>query len=421
MPQPSAYPNLDRVLVIPDLNDQSPQSRPVPFSQINSQPVQWLWPNRIPLGKLTLLVGPPGVGKGLVSLDLAARVTRGDPWPTTESPAPCGTVLLLHADDDPSDVVAQRLNAAGADLNKAIALQRPAAEHPTAPGSAGGLMLARHQRSLAAELPALKSALQNTSDARLIIIDPISAFLPTASGREYRQTQAVLQTLLDIAKTHRLAIIGVAHSAMRQGVSPGRITIAHSFLRAAASILSIARDPKDRERRLLVPIKSTITAEQPALAFCPLLAEGHCTPRIEWDAKPLPITHELFAPLRVTASERQAQDALDHITVRLKEKLTDGPQSYFWLRMESPGTEQQQYRAADRLGVIKAKGGYDNSWYWMLPEQYPAWQAEQEKRREEQKRARQDRINRRRCAKRASADRANPSRAGKEAVRTDAH
>lgn len=394
MPQPSAYPNLDRVLVIPDLNDQPLQPRPIPFSQIPSEPVGWLWPGRIPLGKLTLLVGPPGVGKGLVSLDLAARVTRDDVWPTTDDQAPRGTVLLLHADDDQADVVAQRLTAAGADLDKAIALQHPAAEHPTAPGSTGGLMLARHQRSLTDELPALKSALQNTSDVRLIIIDPISAFIPTASGRDYRQAQSVLQMLLDIAKTHRLAIIGVAHSAPRHGALLGRITIAPSFLRAAPSILSIAPDPKDHERRLLVPIKSTLAAEQPTLAFCPALKKGHSAPRIEWESEPLPATFNPFVP-RLSRGEREYQDDEDYFTSRLREELSDGPQPRSVLELTLPGTDQQQYRAADRLGVIKVKGGYEDGWIWMLPEHFQNWQAEQDAKRQQQQKLRQERRTRR--------------------------
>jgi len=52
------------------------------------QPEQrrWLWPARIPLGKLTLLIGDPGVGKSLLATDLAARVSAGLPWPDTPNP-----------------------------------------------------------------------------------------------------------------------------------------------------------------------------------------------------------------------------------------------------------------------------------------------------------------------------------------------
>jgi hypothetical protein len=57
---------------------------------IAAQEVCWLWPGRIPLGKLSLFAGDPGLGKSLVTLEIAARVTCGREWPDgaqTGSPA----------------------------------------------------------------------------------------------------------------------------------------------------------------------------------------------------------------------------------------------------------------------------------------------------------------------------------------------
>ena len=395
MPKPSAYPKLDRLMIIHDLGDQSPQPRLIPFSQIPHESIHWLWPNRIPLGKLTLLVGPPGIGKGLIALDLAARVTRGDRWPAgADCQAPAGTVLLLHADDDYADVVSPRLLAAGADLDKAITLQHPTDNQPS------------HLRLLHDQISTLKSVLQSAAQPRLIVADPISAFVPTSAGRDYFRSQTVLRSLLDLAKTHRLAIIAVAHSSPRPSAAVSRANIAPSFLRAAASILSVVRDPKDHERRLLLTTKNNLASDQPALVFTPTLVEGHSAPRIQWDPTPLPITLEALAPARLTAAEREAQDELDYVATRLKQYLSGGPKLQFCLRLQVPGTDRHQYRAADRLGVIKAKGA--DAWYWMLPEHFPKWQAKQDERRAAQKRARQERKNRRRSKVR-SAYRAEPA------------
>src|SRR5262245_21526682 len=93
--------------------------RLVRYSEIVRQPIEWLWPGRIALCKLTLLVGEPGLGKGLLGVDLAARVSRGGEWPgdTAESAAP-GTAIVLHAEDDLYDTMPDRLAAAGADLHR---------------------------------------------------------------------------------------------------------------------------------------------------------------------------------------------------------------------------------------------------------------------------------------------------------------
>jgi hypothetical protein len=81
----------------------------VPYS------VQWLWPGRIPLGRLTLLAGDPGVGKSQAVLDMAARVSRGAAWPD-KVPATCkpANVIVFSMEDDLRETVAPRLIAAGA-------------------------------------------------------------------------------------------------------------------------------------------------------------------------------------------------------------------------------------------------------------------------------------------------------------------
>jgi hypothetical protein len=53
-------------------------AEPVQASQLEVRPVQWLWPDRIPQGGLTVLAGEPGLGKSLLSLWLASRLSRGE-------------------------------------------------------------------------------------------------------------------------------------------------------------------------------------------------------------------------------------------------------------------------------------------------------------------------------------------------------
>ena len=120
----------------------------VPLNEVQSAPVKWLWPGRIPLGRISLLVGDPGTGKSLVALDIAARVSSGQPWPKagtssedrgTRSDLEIAThpslldprasvlaphssilapssVLLLTAEDDLADTVRPRLQALAREL-----------------------------------------------------------------------------------------------------------------------------------------------------------------------------------------------------------------------------------------------------------------------------------------------------------------
>src|SRR2546423_7327216 len=87
-----------------------------PASRLPSQPLTWLWPGRLALGKLALLDGDPGLGKSFVTLDLCARLSTGRPFPDG-SPGPgVGSALVLNAEDGAATTIYARLQALGANL-----------------------------------------------------------------------------------------------------------------------------------------------------------------------------------------------------------------------------------------------------------------------------------------------------------------
>jgi predicted ATP-dependent serine protease len=51
------------------------------LSGVTSEPVDWFWKDRLARGKLTVLMGEPGLGKSFLTLYIASRVTTGRPWP----------------------------------------------------------------------------------------------------------------------------------------------------------------------------------------------------------------------------------------------------------------------------------------------------------------------------------------------------
>src|SRR5262249_2652908 len=90
----------------------------VPLDSVQARDVSWLWPGRIARGKITLLVGDPGVGKSFLTLDLAAGVSRGCGWPDGSASCGSGEVILISAEDDLADTVQPRLSRAGADMSR---------------------------------------------------------------------------------------------------------------------------------------------------------------------------------------------------------------------------------------------------------------------------------------------------------------
>jgi len=82
------------------------------------EPIKWLWKYRYARGVLHVLSGEGGRGKGLVLLDLAARLATGTQWPDeTHLPKPY-PVVIMATEDSWNSVIMPRFYAACHELGK---------------------------------------------------------------------------------------------------------------------------------------------------------------------------------------------------------------------------------------------------------------------------------------------------------------
>ncbi len=140
----------------------------------------------IALGKLTIVAGDPGLGKSFLTLDLAARVSVGAPWPDDphlkRTP---GGVVILSAEDGLEDTIRPRLDAAGADVQRITALTgveyRTTGEKP----QELGVDLTRH-------LGAVEQAVKNTPGCWLVIVDPVTAYMGATDSHKNAEVRAML-------------------------------------------------------------------------------------------------------------------------------------------------------------------------------------------------------------------------------------
>ncbi len=228
----------------------APRSRLIlqPMSEVEPQPVRWLWQGMIPFGKLTILAGHGSVGKSTIALDIAARVTRGEPLPDG-SPAPEGTVMVLAAEDDAADTVRPRLDAAGADASRVHLV--------------GSMIVGEVERPfrLPDDLPALREALAEHRQTRLLIVDTLSDVLPAVDENSNSEVRAALIPLAKLAADAGIAVLLIMHLRKANGVSAQhRLHGSIAFGAVARTVLQVCKVAGHRGEAFLTKSKSNLAA-----------------------------------------------------------------------------------------------------------------------------------------------------------------
>jgi hypothetical protein len=318
--------------------------------------IAWLWRGRIPLGKITILDGDPGLGKSLLTIDIAARLSTGRSMPCDDAPAePPADVVILNNEDDPGDTIRPRLEAAGADLARVHII-----EHVT-DADAG----ADHAFTLPVHTAAL-AALVHRTGARLVVIDPLMSALDT-SVNTYRD-QAVRRALLplqEMARFERCAVLLVRHLNKAAGLSAlyrGGGTI--GFIGAARAGLLVAPDPVEPDRRLLAPVKYNLAARPATIAY----AVAGEPPTVSW-LGPADLTADDL--LGATAAPRSEQSEAHRAARWLRDRLAEGPRTAADLIDEAHDegiARSTLHRARRAIGAIATREGFGAAgrWIWAL-------------------------------------------------------
>lgn len=230
-------------------------------SDLEPEKLVWVWPGRIPEGKLVLLGGPPGLGKSQLTAFMSATVSNGGHWPCGEGSTLPGDVIFMSAEDGVQDTIIPRLMAAGADRDRVHIVS--AATKPDGTG--------RKTFSLKTDVDLLEEMARKIGTVRLIIVDPISAYMGGSDGNGNVETREVLEPLADMANRLRIAVVAVTH--LNKGGAGGnqsalnRFAGSIAFVAAARAAFAVIEDPEDEERRFLLQAKNNLGKKCKGLAF----------------------------------------------------------------------------------------------------------------------------------------------------------
>ncbi|NMC19607.1 MAG: AAA family ATPase, partial [Thermogutta sp.] len=300
---------------------RDPATEPGPvvvrLADIERKDIEWLWPGRVPMGCVTLISGRPGCGKSFLTLDMAARISTGTPWPDGET-CERGEVLILSAEDDPASVIRPRLEGMYADLSRIHLLQA------VRRADADGKM--RERPVMLEDVEAVEEALERLPDCRLLVVDPIGSFIgsKTDTFRD-NEVRSILGPLAALASGRGVAVVLVAHHRKAGASAADDLAMgSRAFTGVARASWHVLKDRENRARRLFLPGKCNLSAEPDGLAF----AIAGVRPTLLWEHEPVSKTAD-----DVAAEESQGSrgkrgpepETRNRATEWLAQLLANGP------------------------------------------------------------------------------------------------
>jgi len=221
------------------------------FRMVDVKPrkVEFLWHPYIPIGKITLIDGDPGVGKSWLTQAIATGLSLGYGIPDLYA-EPCNT-LMLSTEDDPEDTIRPRLESMGAQLSR--------------------IFVASSYFELDdIGLEKLELLIQQTN-AKAVFIDPLVAYFGSQLDmNKANETRALMAKLASIAESYRCALVGIRHlrkEAKSAGKAIYRGTGSIDIVGAARSALIVVEDTDLPHVRKIHHIKSNVAQRGKTIAY----------------------------------------------------------------------------------------------------------------------------------------------------------
>ncbi len=341
---------------ISDVPDTIEQIDIVRLDEVEAKPIDWIWRNWLPKGMFSLLGGYAGDGKSTITMSLAATLSNGGILPDGTRADQMNT-LLLAAEDDVAHVVKPRLEVHGANTERVHFLRGFKSQQK------GNRLL-----DLKRDVESLRYAVAK-HDISLVIIDPISSYLPSTDKNSEGEVRAALGPLVQLAEETGVAILGIMHIGKADGQTRAmqKLMGSTAFIALARCIWMVNDVPEDMQvaeqpkRKIFGVTKSNYSvAPSPIMFSRPLdgAMEFHGALQMSID--------DLFNGKSKSADSEKRISPSDEAADWLLEYLDGEPKSAKPLLQaaELAGIKEHSLKAAkQRLRIISRNEGSYWAWY----------------------------------------------------------
>lgn len=333
----------------------------VQFSAIEEKPVEWLWDQYLPLGKLTLLAGSGGTGKSTIAFNLAGIISNGGAWPDGSRCRSAGNVIIWSSEDDPADTIKPRLLAVGADVSRCGVITGAIDDH--------GLSC---PFDAARDMQELHEAVNRIGGISLLVIDPIVSAV-VGDMNKSNEVRRSLQTVVDFAAETNCAVLGITHFAKgTAGRNSAERVIGSTAFKDFSRMTLVAAKDEESNNRVFTRAKSNNSADTGGFSYSievVALHRGITTTRIVWGE---PLQGSSRAILAEVEGEPDEESSKLAVAKRfLLEHLCNGPVASKELMehaREGYNVSNNTLRRAQKdLGIVASKSAFAGGWMWALP------------------------------------------------------
>lgn len=310
------------------------------YSSITETSVDWLWYPYIPFGKITLLQGDPGCGKSTLMMNIISATSNGSFVPDGRRLKKPMHVIYQCSEDGAGDTIKPRLTAAGADCTNVAFLDE----------ETDWLTLNDEK---------IRRAIADFN-AKLLIIDPVQAYLGDADISNVSGMRKMLRQLSIWAGMYDCAIVLIGHLNKKQSSKDLYRSLGSIDLIASArSVLQIEESDEEPGIKVMHQIKNSLAPKGRDLYFT--IDSDRCIHWVERDdSGELPSPEDMEGAVKMS---KQAQ-AAEVLKVMLADEPMKASEVQALFKRENI-SEKTLLITKKNLGIRSVKR--DGVWYWQLP------------------------------------------------------